>query len=290
MKMNQIKSTTQIQTKFITVWNNLLEAFNQVLFEIPGTEQLSLFILLINKINSNCRAAINLIEQGFINEGRIILRSAIETVIYAKYLKLYPEEQDKFLYLSDFFLIKNQFIQYKEIKNNRISTSPNIQILLQSIEDNIRQIFTTNQLLKQQLSSVTLEFDENSMRLLDKFFQTFSKKNKFPSQNIYDLLQKIKEKEPQFANTPFNLSSIYYTYYDENSAILHGNRRYWNEQPHLDEYHLGIISSHLLRILVVAADLIQEDIPQDVYNYFDQIAQDLKELELTEQSTPFPAH
>lgn len=283
--MDYTKSATPLQTKFITGWNNLLSFFDKVLFSIPEHENLRIFILLINKINSNCQAAINLIDQGFINEGLMIFRSAIETVIYARYLKLFPEEQKIFFDLSDLFLIKNQFIQYKEIKNNKIHISSDIKVLLQTIEDNIRQLFKTNEPLRKKFPTLTLKFDENDIKTLDKFFQGY----KFPTQNVYDKLRKIKEREPQFANTPFDLYGIYYAYYDENSAILHGNERYWNEQPQLDRYYLGIITSHLLRILVVATDLVQHEIPANIYHGFSRAIQQLKELELTELSTPAPA-
>ena len=282
--MDYTKSATPLQTKFITEWNNLLVSFNKVLFSIPEHENLRIFILLINKINSNCRAAINLIDQGFINEGLMIFRSAIETVIYARYLKLFPEEQKTFFDLSDLFLIKNQFIQYKEIKNNKIRISSDIKVLLQIIEDNIRQLFKTNESLRKKFPTLTLNFDENDIKTLDKFFQGY----KFPTQNVYDKLRRIKEREPQFANTPFDFHGIYYAYYDENSAILHGNGRYWNDQPQLDRYYLGIITSHLLRILVVATDLVQHEIPVNIYNNFSRAIQQLKELELTELSTPAP--
>jgi len=89
-----------MQMKFMVEWNNLLGVFNRILFAIPNTDNLRVFILLINKINSNCRAAINLIDQGFINEGLMLFRSAIETTVYAKYLKLYPEKQSEFLQFS----------------------------------------------------------------------------------------------------------------------------------------------------------------------------------------------
>ncbi len=283
--MDYTKSATPLQTKFITGWNNLLSFFDKVLFSIPEHENLRIFILLINKINSNCQAAINLIDQGFINEGLMIFRSAIETVIYARYLKLFPEEQEKFFYLSDLSLLKNQFIQYKEIKKNKIHISSDIQLLLQTIEDNIRQLFKTNESLQKKFPTLKLKFDENDIKILDKFFQGY----KSPSQNVYDKLQKIKGREPQFANTPFDLHGIYYAYYDENSAILHGNGRYWNDQPELDRYYLGIITSHLLRILVVATDLVQHEIPANIYDNFSRAIQQLKELELTELSIPFPA-
>ena len=114
--MDYTQSATLQQTQFIQAWNNLLEHSKTVLFAILEEDRSRVFILLLNKINSNCRAAINLILQDFITEGFIILRSAIETTIYAKYLKLYPEEQKNFLYISDLFLIKNQFIKYKQLR------------------------------------------------------------------------------------------------------------------------------------------------------------------------------
>lgn len=281
------QSATIMQLKFRNEWNHLLGTFNQVLFAIPENENLHIFILLINKINSNCRAAINLIEQGFINEGLMIFRSAIETVIYAKYLKLYPEEKEAFLYLSDFFLIKNQFIYYKKQKNNTAHISSAIQISLQNIENNIRQLFKTNKLLRDEFPVSAPRFDENGIKKLDKFFHKFSQKHKFPSQKVHDLLGKIKKKEAKFANTHFDLHDIYYEYYDKNSAILHGNEKYWNDQPHLDEYHLFIVTSQLLRILVIATDLIQDHIPEDVYNHFNQAIQRLTKLEQTTLSPSF---
>ncbi len=265
-----------MQTEFILEWNNLLTAFNEVLFSIPKKQQLDIFILLINKINSNCRAAVNLISQGFINEGLMIFRSAIETVIYAKYLKLFPEEQKQFLHASDIFLIKNQFIQYKEIKNNNIPISTDIQILLQTIENNIKQLIATNELLRKKFSSPNINFDKKDIKLLEDFFQN----QKFPSQNIHKLLKRIKEREPQFANTPFDFHSIYYIYYDENSTILHGNGRYWINQPYLNQYHLATVTSHLLRILIVATDLVKDEIPKDIFDNFERAIKKLKNLEL----------
>lgn len=284
--MDYTKTATIMQTEFITKWNNLLAAFNEVLFSIPQKDQLRIFILLINKINSNCRAAVNLISRGFINEGLMIFRSAIETVIYARYLKLYPEKQKEFLELSDFFLIKNQFIQYKDAKSNKIPQIPDIQLWLQTIENNIREYFN-NDLLKIKFPSGTIKFDEKGIDILDKFFKRQG--IKFTPQRVHYLLDQIKEKESQFSNTPFDLRSIYYTYYDENSAILHGNGNYWKEQPILNQYYLEIITSHLLRILIVATDLVKDEIPKDIFDNLERAIKKLKDLELKYLPTPFLA-
>ncbi len=138
--MNYTRSATIQQTQFIVAWNNVLSYSSRVLFAIPEEDRLRVFILLLNKINSNCRAAINLILQDFITEGFIILRSAIETTIYAKYLKLYPTEQEKFLYMSDLFLIKNQFIQYKQLRKRPNDINITNSLLKNIIENNINEL------------------------------------------------------------------------------------------------------------------------------------------------------
>ncbi|WP_428059820.1 DUF5677 domain-containing protein [Candidatus Avelusimicrobium stercoris] len=273
--MDYTKSATIMQTKFITEWNNLLEIFNQILFSIPDTDTTRVFILLTNKINSNCRAAINLIEQGFINEGFMIFRSAIETVIYAKYLKLYPKEQEKFLHLSDLFAIKNLFIKYKKIRNDQSAKTYELLILQKSLENQIRELLNVSEFLKKDFPISTLDFSEASFQKLDNYF----KKQKFPSQRVSFLLARIQEREPLFARTTFDLHDIFYPYYDENSSIIHGNSRFWNVRPELDAFFLHRISSHLIRILVTTTDLIQYEIPQNLYDTFNQAVHKLTKLE-----------
>lgn len=286
--MDYTKSATIIQTEFIAEWNNLLGVLDKILLSISNTNRTRVFILLFNKINSNCHAAINLIDQGFINEGLMIFRSAIETVIYAKYLKLYPEKQKEFLDLSDLFLIKNHFIQYKQMKKHKSRLSPDIQYLLQTIEDNIRQLLNTNEHLRQLFPSLIINFDEKDIRTLDKFFQ--DPKLKFTSQRVSHLLKKIEEREPAFANTSLNLHDIYYAYYDENSAILHGNYLYWNKQPTLDQYNLLRISSHLIRISANIDDLLKEYISKNLNKNLELKVKKLIDLEskLDLFSTSFP--
>ena len=283
--MDYTKSATLMQMKFMAEWNNLLGVFNRILFAIPNTDNLRVFILLINKINSNCRAAINLIDQGFINEGLILFRSAIETTIYAKYLKLYPEKQSEFLQFSDIFLVKNQFVQYKKIRNDKFSKPYELPILQQSIENNIRELFKVSTFLQKELSAFTFTFNDQDIQLLDKFLR----KQKFPSQKVSDLLKQIEVKEPNFAKTHLRFHDIFYPYYDENSAILHGNSRYWNEQPILDDFTLHRISSHLIRVLVITTDLVQQEIPRNACEALNQAVHKLTDLEFKSFPTPFLA-
>lgn len=275
--MNYTESATIMQTKFITEWNNLLGFLDQILLSIPNTDSSRVFILLLNKINSNCHAAIDLINRSFINEGLMIFRSAIETVIYAKYLKLYPEKQQEFLFLSDLSLIKNHFIQYKQMKKHKNRLSPDIQYLLQTIEDSIRQLLNTNERLRQLFPSLIINFDEKDIKTLDNFFQ--DPKLKFTPQRVSYLLNEIAKREPEFANTSLNLHDIYYAYYDENSAILHGNYLYWNEQPSLDQYNLLRISSHLIRISANIDDFLKEHISENLSKNLELKVKKLIDLE-----------
>lgn len=275
--MNYTESATIMQTKFITEWNNLLGFLDQILLSIPNTDSSRVFILLLNKINSNCHAAIDLINRSFINEGLMIFRSAIETVIYAKYLKLYPEKQQEFLFLSDLSLIKNHFIQYKQMKKHKNRLSPDIQYLLQTIEDSIRQLLNTNERLRQLFPSLIINFDEKDIKTLDNFFQ--DPKLKFTPQRVSYLLNEIAKREPEFANTSLNLHDIYYAYYDENSAILHGNYFYWNEQPSLDQYNLLRISSHLIRISANIDDFLKEHISENLSKNLELKVKKLIDLE-----------
>lgn len=275
--MNYTQSATIQQTQFIVAWNNLLSYSSRVLFAISEKDQSRVFILLFNKINSNCRAAINLILQDFITEGFIILRSAIETTIYAKYLKLYPEEQKKFLYMSDLFFIKNQFIQYKQLPKKPSYINTTNSLLKNIIENNINELLKNSPDLQKEFPSKVINFTEKDIQTLDRFF----KKQKFPAQRTYGLLEKIHKIEPKFANTPYNLHDILYGYYDEDSAILHGNSRHWNKQPHLDKFYLQSISSHLIRILAIAVDLVKDEIPKDIYTGFELSIKKLANLQCT---------
>lgn len=275
--MDYTQSATIQQTQFIVAWNNLLSYSSRVLFAIPEEDRLRVFILLLNKINSNCRAAINLILQDFITEGFIIFRSAIETTIYAKYLKLYPAEQENFLYISDLFLIKNQFIQYKQLRKRHNDINTTNFLLKNIIENNINEMLKISSDLRKEFPLKVINFTEEDIQTLDRFF----KKQKFPAQRANDLLEKIQKIEPNVANTPYNLHDILYEYYDENSAILHGNSRYWNEQPHLNKFYLQRISSHLIRILAIAVDLVKDEIPTNIYKGFELSIKKLANLQLT---------
>lgn len=283
--MDYTKSATVIQTQFFIRWQNLLKILNNIAPSIPNTADSRVFILLINKINSNCIAAISLILKNFINEGFMIFRSAIETTIYAKYLKLYPNEQKHFLEKSLAIKIKYQLGLYKDLR-----TFPRLRKIIelqQNIENNIKEFIRNNEILNKKFPQSIINFTDKEIQTLDNFFQ----KQRLGSQNVYILLKEIQKIEPKFANTKYNLHDVFYHFYDENSTILHGNLYYWNDQPTLDKYNLLIISSHLIRILTSIEDIIKDKLSPTIREDLKQEIKKLIELEskIDLFSTSFPA-
>lgn len=283
--MDYTKSATVIQTKFFIRWQNLLKILNNIAPSIPNTEDSRVFILLINKINSNCIAAISLISKNFINEGFMIFRSAIETTIYAKYLKLYPNKQKDLFEKSRAIKTKYQLSVYKDLM--RLPRSNETIELQKNIENSIKEFIKNNEILRKKIPQPIINLTDKEIKVLDKFFQ----KQKLDSQNVYFLLQEIQKIEPQFANTQYNSHDIFYHFYDENSTILHGNLYYWNEQPTLDKYNLLIISSHLIRIITYIEDIIKDKLSPTIRENLKQEIKKLIELESNVDlfSTSFPA-
>ena len=283
--MDYTKSATVIQTKFIIRWQNLLKILNNIAPSIPNTADSCIFILLINKINSNCIAAISLILKNFINEGFMIFRSAIETTIYTKYLKLYPNKQRDFFEKSLSIKTKYKLSLYKDLM--RLPRSNETIVLQKNIENSIKEFVKNNEILCKEIPQSIINLTDKEIKVLDKFFQ----KQKLDSQNVYFLLQEIQKIEPKFANTQYNSHDIFYHFYDENSTILHGNLYYWNEQPTLDKYNLLIISSHLIRIVTYIEDIIKDKLSPDIHQNLEQEIKKLTELQSTINlsSTSFPA-
>ncbi len=282
--MDYTKSATIIQTEFIIRWQNLLKILNNIAPSIPNTPDSRIFIFLVNKINSNCIAAISLILKNFINEGFMIFRSAIETTIYAKYLKLYPSKQRDFFENSLAIKTKYQLSLYKDLM--KFPRSQEIIELQKNIENNIKEFIKNNEILHKNFPQPIINLTDKEIKVLDKFFQ----KQKLHSQSVYFLLKEIQKIEPKFANTRYNSHDIFYHFYDENSTILHGNLYYWNEQPTLDKYNLLIISSHLIRILTYIEDIIKDKLSPDIQRDLEKEIKKLIELELKIDlsSTSFP--
>jgi len=81
------------------------------------SKALVVYLTLIKKIISNADAANKLIFEGHIKESKIILRSAVESVILITYLSQFPEKIEDYLDEAQILKIKNNFIIYKNIRD-----------------------------------------------------------------------------------------------------------------------------------------------------------------------------
>ena len=78
---------------------------------------LVVYLTLIKKIISNADAANKLIFEGHIKEAKIILRSAVESVILITYLSQFLEKIEDYLDEAQILKIKNNFIIYKNMRD-----------------------------------------------------------------------------------------------------------------------------------------------------------------------------
>ena len=96
---------------------NLIYFFDQIINTINfDSKNLIVLQILIKKIISNADAANKLIFEGHIKEAKIVLRSAVESVILITYLSQFPEKIDDYLDEAQILKIKNNFIIYKNMR------------------------------------------------------------------------------------------------------------------------------------------------------------------------------
>lgn len=102
---------------FCNEMGRLIFYFDQTINTIKSdSKALVVYLTLIKKIISNADATNKLILEGHIKEAKIILRSAVESVILITYLSQFPEKIEDYLDEAQILKIKNNFIIYKNIR------------------------------------------------------------------------------------------------------------------------------------------------------------------------------
>lgn len=103
---------------FCNEMGRLIFYFDQTINTIKfDSKALVVYLTLIKKIISNADAANKLILEGHIKKAKIILRSAVESVILITYLSQFPEKIEDYLDEAQIIKIKNNFIIYKNIRD-----------------------------------------------------------------------------------------------------------------------------------------------------------------------------
>ena len=102
--------------------NNFINYFEQIVDLVNyDSKGKVLSYTFLKKIISNVKSANILIKANHLNEAKIILRSAIETVVLATYLVEFPDKIDAYFDDIQIIKIKNNFIEYKMTYEGEVS-------------------------------------------------------------------------------------------------------------------------------------------------------------------------
>lgn len=246
---------------FYNEMNDLLLCFNAIINLLKyDTKELVVIYALIQKIVSNSYSANILIKEGQINEAKILLRSATETVILVTYLSKFQDRINDYLDESQILKIKNMFMIYKLLRNGevvdengRIGTKEDAALAIKKNFDVITDSAKTKLLENIGIEDFIISTD--SYDKIDKYFTKKFRPVFFKYKDMYEELDKIgfKIKDDK---EEFSLKDIVYGFYNDSSQVAHGCFMDWNRKIEFNKqeatymFHFFIKTTLFLRVLL----------------------------------------
>ncbi len=246
---------------FYNEMQDLLLCFNAIINLLKyDTKELVVIYALIQKIVSNSYSANILIKEGQINEAKILLRSATETVILVTYLSKFQDRINDYLDESQILKIKNMFMIYKLLRNGevvdengRIGTKEDAALAIKKNFDVITDSAKTKLLENIGIDDFIISTD--SYDKIDKYFTKKFRPVFFKYKDMYEELDKIgfKIKDDK---EEFSLKDIVYGFYNDSSQVAHGCFMDWNRKIEFNKqeatymFHFFIKTTLFLRVLL----------------------------------------
>lgn len=246
---------------FYNEMQDLLLCFNAIINLLKyDTKELVVIYALIQKIVSNSYSANILIKEGQINEAKILLRSATETVILVTYLSKFQDRINDYLDESQILKIKNMFMIYKLLRNGevidengRIGTKEDAALTIKKNFDVITDSAKTKLLENIGIDDFIISTD--SYNKIDKYFTKKFRPVFFKYKDMYEELDKIgfKIKDDK---EEFSLKDIVYGFYNDSSQVAHGCFMDWNRKIEFNKqeatymFHFFIKTTLFLRVLL----------------------------------------
>ena len=256
---------------FYNEMQDLLLCFNAIINLLKyDTKELVVIYALIQKIVSNSYSANILIKEGQINEAKILLRSATETVILVTYLSKFQDRINDYLDESQILKIKNMFMIYKLLRNGevidengRIGTKEDAALAIKKNFDVITDSAKTKLLENIGIDDFIISTD--SYDKIDKYFTKKFRPVFFKYKDMYEELDKIgfKIKDDK---EEFSLKDIVYGFYNDSSQVAHGCFMDWNRKIEFNKqeanymFHFFIKTTLFLKVLL--KDTINFNNPQ----------------------------
>ena len=164
---------------FCNEMGRLIFYFDQTINTIKSdSKALVVYLTLIKKIISNADAANKLIFEGHIKESKIILRSAVESVILITYLSQFPEKIEDYLDEAQILKIKNNFIIYKNMRDGEPIDVNGTTISKEELSAENERCFNS---IQEQAKQKILEgigvkeyrINDSNFEKFDKYFTSF---------------------------------------------------------------------------------------------------------------------
>lgn len=237
----------------------LIFSFSQIVETVKyDSKELLVYYVLIKKIISNATSANILIYEGYINESKILLRSAVETVILITYLAQFPEKINDYLDEAQIIKIKNNFIIFKSTKEGEpIDIEGNTCTKEQLSQENKRCFDTIQESAKSKiLKGIGVEdfiVTEDNYERFNKYFKNF-KPEFMKYEKMYKELDKAGFKLKDIFE--YSLRDIVYGFYNDSSQITHGCFLDWHHKIELNQkeaeylFHFFIKTTLFLKVLL----------------------------------------
>ena len=253
---------------FCNEMGRLIFYFDQPINTIKfDSKALVVYLTLIKKIISNADAANKLILEGHIKEAKIILRSAVESVILITYLSQFPEKIKDYLDEAQILKIKNNFIIYKNMRDGEPIDVNGTTISKEELSAENERCF--NSIQEQAKQKILIGIGVNAYNINDSNFSKFDKyfTNFRPQFMKYEKMFKELDDagfklEDEFI---FGLRDIVYGFYNDSSQIAHGCFLDWSEPTYFTQkeaeymFHFFMKVTLFLKVLLKGSVNFEND-------------------------------
>lgn len=217
---------------FCNEMGRLIFYFDQTINTIKfDSKALVVYLTLIKKIISNADAANKLIFEGHVKEAKIILRSAVESVILITYLSQFSEKIDDYLDEAQIIKIKNNFIIYKNVRDGEPIDINGATITKEELSTENEKCF--NSIQEQAKQKILKGLGVNAYKINDSNFSKFDKYFTNFRPQFMKFEKMFKELDDAGFNLKdefiFSLRDIVYGFYNDSSQIAHGCFLDWSE-------------------------------------------------------------
>ena len=253
---------------FCNEMGRLIFYFDQTINTIKSdSKALVVYLTLIKKIISNADAANKLIFEGHIKESKIILRSAVESVILITYLSQFPEKIEDYLDEAQILKIKNNFIIYKNMRDGEPIDVNGTTISKEELSAENERCFNSIQEQAKQkiLKGIGIKeykINNSNFEKFDKYFTNFRPqfiKYEKMFKELDDIGFKLKD------DFIFGLRDIVYGFYNDSSQIAHGCFLDWSEPTYFTQkeaeymFHFFMKVTLFLKVLLKGSVNFEND-------------------------------